>query len=209
MEVRRLANQSLDNSESALIVKTNNYQKGKKKEQLKCSLGHLGHGDDRCRVRLQTELDECKKQLDQQKKKPKQAQSAVNISEGSVHPSYYDHAFTASSALSNSVFDTGASNHMISEFSIIDNPQPIPPSCIVVAAKVSDIWATQTGLVSLGRLHLSQVLYSKELTGNLISIGRLCDAGYRVVFSQTSELVIDKNDEVIIRMTRDPLSDRL
>lgn len=63
--------------------------------------------------------------------------------------------------------------------------------------------------VNLGPLSLKNVLYSDQLTGNLVSVGRFCDDGYLAVFRKTDGYIIDKDQRVVLRMRRDPSSDRL
>lgn len=90
MEAKRLAGQSL-NEDSALITSTSKpVNKSKKKEtryqdQVKCSLGHSGHTDERCRVRLQNELDECKKLLSQHKISSESAKTAITSTTPDTH----------------------------------------------------------------------------------------------------------------------------
>lgn len=199
MEAKRISGQS--NEDSALITSAPRLMnKSKKKDQLKCSLGHLGHTDDICGVRLQNELDECKKQLSQQKITEQAKTATVPIIEDS-HPSYYDHAFfTSSTDHSDEVYNTGATSHMSPNLEIFTSSTPIKPRPIGVAAKGSSVWADRIGTVSIGRLNLDHVLYSKGLTSTLISVGQLCDSGYRAIFTRTRGYILDSSGEIITRM---------
>lgn len=214
IEAKRLIGQS-SNEDLARITSTTKPVFKKKKEtwyqdQFRCSLGHSGHTDDRCRLRIQNELDECRKLLSQHKISTESAKTAITSTTSEVYPSYYDHAFTAHIPPSNDeVYDTGATSHMSPDLSRFSSSTSIKPRLIGVAAKASTIWADRMGFVSIGQLTLNDVLYSRELTGTLVSVGRLCDAGYRAVFTKKNWYILSSTGNVIARMTRDPTSDRL
>lgn len=61
----------------------------------------------------------------------------------------------------------------------------------------------------MGTLSLRRVLYSDQLTANLISVGRLCDDGYIAVFRKTNGYLLDKHWRVVFWMKQYPSSDRL
>lgn len=183
MEAKRLTGQSSETESALISISNRQSNKNKKKEQIKCSLGHHGHTDEKCRARIQNELEECKKLLHQQKINPESAKTATS---SDAHISYYDHAFAASSrTFTPDTYDSGATSHMSPDESRFTNLTPIEPRPIGVAAQGVEIWATRAGSVSIGELKLDNVLFCKELTGTLISIGRLCDAGYRTIFTKT------------------------
>lgn len=96
--------------------------------------------------------------------------------------SYYDTAFSAMTTTLPTVMDTGASSHMFGDKAIFKSLRSSPPSQIAVASKGGDITLIYRGCVVLGSLTLKNVLYSDQLTGNLISVGRLCDDGYTAIF---------------------------
>lgn len=85
----------------------------------------------------------------------------------------------------------------------------IPPSRIGVALKDGSIWASVKGSVNLSGTTLRDVLNSPELTGNLISIGRLCDDGYTAIFQSQDGAILDQDKKVVLRLFRDPKSDQL
>lgn len=105
--------------------------------------------------------------------------------------------------------DTGASSHMFGEKGPFNSLQTTPPSGIAVASKTGSIFSRHWGCVTLGSLNLKDVLYSDQLTGNIISIGRLCDDGYTAIFRQKDGFILDKRRRVVVQRTRDPHSDRL
>lgn len=152
-------------------------------------------------------MDECKKPLQQQKLAPEYAKTATP---SDSHISYYDQAFIASSkSYTDETYDTGATSHMSAHEDQLSNFKSIEPCPIGVAAQGVEIWAKKMGSVRIGTLKLDNVLFCKELTGTLISVGRLCDAGYWTVFTSTRGFVIDRDGQIVTRMIRDPTSDRL
>lgn len=102
------------------------------------------------------------------------------------------------------MYDPGATSHMSPHESEFSDSRSITPRPIGVAAQGVDIWADRIGNVSFDNLKLKDVLYCKELTGTTISVGRLCDDGYREVFSKTRGYIIDQHDTIIAKMTQDP-----
>lgn len=109
---------------------------------------------------------------------------SVSANEPDADGSYYDTAFSAAVTKLPTVMDTGASSHMFGDKSAFTSMRLTSPSNIAVASKGGSISSRQRGCVSLGSLNLQEVLYSNELTGNLVSVGRLCDDGYTAIFRQ-------------------------
>lgn len=87
--------------------------------------------------------------------------------------------------------DTGASSHMFGEKAAFSSLHQTSPSHIEVASKGGFIVSTSRGGVKLGALSLKNILYSDQLTGNLISVGRLCNDGYLAVFQKTDGYLLD------------------
>lgn len=98
---------------------------------------------------------------------------------------------------------------MYKDFSLLDNPTNISPTQISVASEDGDIWATHQGSVDIGFVRLSNVLYSKKLTSNLISVGCLCDSGFKAIFYSHHGYIKDQSDRILVRMKRDPNRSRL
>lgn len=187
------------------------------KDTVVCSLGNQGHTDDRCMTKQWRDF---KAYQDMMKSKPSSTKitDAAQLTrdelqeidaEHDADVSYYDTAFSAVSMLLPTVLDTGASSHMFGEKAAFSSLHPTQPSYIGVASKGGSIVSRTQGCVNIGTLSLKNVLYSDQLTGNLISVGRLCDNGYIAVFRKTNGYLIDKHRRVVFRMTRDPSSDRL
>lgn len=191
----------------------------KKKDQyqdnsLKCSLGHPGHTDENCRVRRFRAFIDYEKKLRSEdsssKAKPQVAQVAQSSGEAEVHPSYWESAFSATTSSSIPTFgDTGATSHMFSDRSKISDIQSISPTRIGVASKDGAIWAKHKGKVRYGSITLTDVLFSTKLTGNLISIGRLCDDGYWAVFDKHTGTVSDSQGRIVLRMHRSARTNNL
>lgn len=132
------------------------------------------------------------------------------LDDDQVHPSYYDTAFSASTLpIHETLFDTGSTAHMFKDKSLLDCPIEISPTKISVASEDGEIWATHRGSVDIGLVRLSNVLYSKKLTSNLISVGRLCDSGFKAVFTKNDGCIKDSSGRVLIRMSRNPRHSRL
>lgn len=153
MEAKLLTGQLADSDSALAAVSKNAPPKSKKRDQVKCSLGHLGHTDEKCRIRIQTELDACKKLLAQHQKPSDAAKTATSTSSANVHPSYYDQAFMTKTVSHNvDTYDTGATSHMSPHLSQFENIKSITPCPIGVAAQDVDIWANRTGTVSIDNL---------------------------------------------------------
>lgn len=179
-------------SETALSVNRSSGGKKFKKKEISnhqttkdvsvCSLGHPGHTGENCKTRQWREFKTYQELL----KNSKTSEAAKltrddlgpPLRESEVDVSYYDTAFSAMTTSLPNVMDTGASSHMFGEKKPFNSLRPTSPSSIVVALKTGSILLRYQGCVNLGSLILSDVLYSDQLTGNLISIGRLCDDGY-------------------------------
>lgn len=223
LKIDSLRNAASIKSETALMTSKTNQVKKKKKstgkqavsDTLTCSLGHPGHDDEGCKTQRWTEFMEYDKARRNKTIKSNVTESAQLTKDLSDTPddalvSYYDEAFlTSTSSSPRDIFDTGASTHMFSDRSRMTGIIDIPPSRIGVASKGGAIWATVKGSVSIHGLHLRNVLHSPELTGNLISIGRLCDDGYVAIFRSQDGVILDKSKKVALRLVRDVRLDRL
>lgn len=128
MEAKQISGQD-SNKDSALTTSAPQHiNKSKKKDQLKCLLGHLGHTDDRCQMRLQNKPKECKTLLTQHKIAPELAKSATSPVNVKTHPSYYNHAFfTSTTDHTDEVYNTGATSHMSPDLKIFTSSTSIKP----------------------------------------------------------------------------------
>lgn len=128
IEAKRLSGQSTDADSALVTINKSAPPKNKKQEQIKCSLGHLGHTDEKCRIRIQTELDACKKLLEQHQRSSDTAKTATSTSSADIHPSYYDQAFMARLTSHDAdTYDTGATSHMSPHLSQFEDIKTIAP----------------------------------------------------------------------------------
>lgn len=155
------------------------------------------------------EYDKAKKKSQSKQAETAQLTATSSNIKDEVDVSYYDEAFSASVNPNRDIFDTGATSHMFSDRSRLTNAVRIPPSRIGVASKNGSIWASVKGLVKISGITLRDVLHSPELTGNLISVGRLCDDGHTAIFRAQEGYILDKSKRVLLRLIRDPSSDQL
>lgn len=178
------------------------------KDVVVCSLGHPGHTDEHCKTKQWREF---KAFQDSRKDKPADAAKLTRDEIQPIEPdadvSYYDTAFSATTSSLPTVMDTGASSHMYGDKKPFTSIRPTPASPIAVASKNGSILSRHKGCVALGNITLNDVLYSDQLTGNLISVGRLCDDGYTALFRRKVGYILDKHGRIVIQMTRDPYSD--
>lgn len=221
LKIDSLRSAATAKSETALLTSKNQLPKKKKKPSDKpssttvtCSLGHPGHTDEGCRTQRWDEFMEFEREKKAKALKSKGPESAQHTAastddQNGTDLSYYDEAFTTFLTPSCDIFDTGATTHMFSDSSRLSNLTNIPPSRIGVASKGGSIWSTTKGSVLMPGLTLRDVLYSSELTANLISIGRLCDDGYTALFRAQDGYILNSSKKVVLRLIRDPKSDCL
>lgn len=212
LNIEATVNSSAIKAETALSV--NRSSGGKKykkrdgptyiitKDTVICSLGHPGHTDDNSKTKQwhdpKTYQDMMKSKLSSSSGgKPGDASQLANDErvnsslEPDVDVSYYDTAFSATTTSLPTVMDTGASSHMFGDKTTFSSIHSTPTSHIGVPSKGGSSQSTSRGCVQLGALILRDVLYSNQLTGNLISIGRICDDGYLAVFRKRDGFILD------------------
>lgn len=174
---------------------------------IKCSLGHPGHTDEKCRVRRFRAFVKYEKKLKSEESsfgtQSQVAQAAQSLPTPETDPFYWESAFLASVVVSvPTLGDTGAMSHMFSEKSMLFDITAIPSTRIGVASKDGVIRANHKGMVSLGSITLKDVLFSPKLTRNLISFGRLCDDGYRASFDNSRGIILDQQGREVLRLRR-------
>lgn len=220
IEATRSFSSTQDSALSASKSQHSKKNSGKKKSpdqqktsHLKCSLGHPGHTDENCRTRKWKAFLEFEKSSKSNSANQAQtsdsAQLSQTISEADEDMSYWESAFSATTLCVPIIGDTGAPSHMFSDLSLLSNLKSCRPTRIGVASKDGEIWARHQRSVRLARLTLKNVLHSPKLTGNLISIGRLCDDGYNVSFNKNLAIISYQSDKEVLRMRRSLDTNRL
>lgn len=107
--------------------------------------------------------------------------NSTQTRETPIIPSYYDEAYSVGQLdLSLVKLDTECTSHMFGSRILLSNLRQTPPSPIHVASKTGKIYASQRGSAHMGQLRLKNVIYSSELSANLISAGMLYDEGYDI-----------------------------
>lgn len=188
---------SLENS----AMSSQNSQKPRRpkpaKEVQVCSLGHPGHPDERCYTWIRREeRDLARKYREMMKKKGETAQLAsIQAHESSsqatanlpVTPSYYDEAYAVGKQhLWLVTLDTACTSHIFGCRNFFNHLWQTSTSFIKVASKAGAISAHQKGSVIIGRLRLKVVIYSPDLSANLVSAGMLYNEGYDIKWNTRS-----------------------
>ncbi|XP_058761387.1 uncharacterized protein LOC131634779 [Vicia villosa] len=99
-------------------------------------------------------------------------------------------------------FDSGCSRHMTHVKNLLVDIKPHSSSYVTFGDGAKDEIKGIRNLECIGVPNLNNVLLVKGLTANLISIGQLCDQGYKVNFTKSECLVTDKTSEVIMKGVR-------
>jgi len=218
METMRIESSTENIAMSAQTVQNSKPPRPAKQTRI-CSLGHLGHSDERCYTRIRKEEKElAQKYKELMKTKVETAaltttktpQASTSSSITPITPSYYDEAYAVGSQdLSVVSLDTACTSHMFGSKILLHGLQSIPPSPIQVASKTGDIYAHHRGTAHLDKLRLERVIYSPELSANLVSAGMLYDAGYDIIWTANTAEVISPTGTVLLTFYRDTNNSRL
>lgn len=115
-------------------------------------------------------------------------------------PSYYEEAFFLGNSTADSVIlDTGATAHMFCKKEFLVELFDAPPSAIKVASEAGTIFAAQRGTAVVADLTFRNVLFSPDLTANLISASQLYDEGYNIVWKPSYADVISPDGSNILQ----------
>lgn len=173
----------------------------------KCSLGHIGHTDAQCRIQKSDAKD---KQIADLVARLDKLEKPSLESAKLVTDNYYDEAFiTSATSLHLITLDAGATTHMFGDTNLLQHIEQVLPSPINVAAKDQSIFADARGSIRLGGLKITHVMASKDLAANLISAGKLYDAGHDIEWGRTYANVKDQNGKTLVTFQRDPSGNRL
>ena len=107
----------------------------------------------------------------------------------------------------NFLLDSGATEHIINDLRLFTNYKKLEePLSITVAKKGETIQATHTGKIQVKTIgysgELINVLYSKSVPTNLISVRRIQEAGMCVVFKENGQVEINKGSTKLIQGKR-------
>ncbi|KAI7940030.1 hypothetical protein MJO28_013682 [Puccinia striiformis f. sp. tritici] len=96
------------------------------------------------------------------------------------------------------VLDSGATHHVSGSFHSFFSLFPInPPMKLNLASSTGSMMATHSGHLRItngdGTLTIPRVLYSPEMTGTLLSLGQLIDAGFRPQFLPNNDILLVSN----------------
>lgn len=158
LKIEATRNAPTQNSDTALAAsrtRSNHKNKqGKKKEHsentssIQCSLGHPGHTDEQCRTRRWKAFREFEKKSKSDQSTSSHAAQVSQPTHENEEVSYWEEAFSASTSTTNPIIcDTGATNHMFSDLSLISDLKHIKPVRIGVASHDGAIWAKNAGTV--------------------------------------------------------------
>lgn len=101
------------------------------------------------------------------------------------------------------VLDSGSTDHIVNDESLLTNVKILnPPKRIQIAKKDEFILATKVGSIQVNTNQskpavIEGVLFSKELPGNLLSVKKLTEKGFAVLFTSTKVEIL-KNGEIIL-----------
>jgi hypothetical protein len=80
------------------------------------------------------------------------------------------------------LFDSACCNHMTPHPTSFTTSAPLPHSSLICTADGSTMNVKNIGTISTPSLSLLEVFHVPELSFNLISVGQLCELGYKLVF---------------------------
>lgn len=92
---------------------------------------------------------------------------------------------------SNWLLDSGASNHMTYNHTVLSQSKPLTSPSVIYTADGSPASATHFGSIRTDRLSVSEVLFIPKLSMNLLSVGQLCESGLTVTFNASGCVVQD------------------
>lgn len=108
----------------------------------------------------------------------------------------------------NFIFDTGATEHLINDLQMYSTHKKLSePIKISVAKKNTAVYATHMGNISIQTNIrcsgiLQNVLFAEEVPYNLLSVRRLQEAGMTIIFANTGEVLVKKQEKIIMKGKR-------
>ena len=80
------------------------------------------------------------------------------------------------------LFDSAYCNYMTPHPTSFTTSAPLPHSSLIHTVDGSTMYVKNIGIISTPSLSLPKVFHMPELSFNLISVGQLCELGYRLIF---------------------------
>lgn len=97
------------------------------------------------------------------------------------------------------VFDSAATSHITPNKRLLDKIRSVPEVSLTTAIKGSHTSIRERGVIALNKnWRLSEVAYIPNGAANLISEGRLCDAGY-TIYKDKLKINVMKDEQIILR----------
>lgn len=176
-EAARRRNAPPTPANTALVVNT---RPPSSKPRVKCDYcKRAGHSSDKC----------YKKAFDD-RERTTQASASVAITD-------VEHmmAATTEPSLMNWLLDSGCSQHMVNDASLLSDTRSIPPKTVLVGNKATlpcTMAGTLLATTHLGKIQFRDVLYVPGLSHNLLSVYVLNTAGYSLTFEDHKVLIVNK-----------------
>lgn len=97
------------------------------------------------------------------------------------------------------LFDSGSTSHVVNDNKLLYDSYIVPETNISTAIRGKNATITKRGRVLLNdRWELSNVAYVHNASTNLISEGRLADAGYTILKTKDFIKIIDRNQKAVL-----------
>jgi hypothetical protein len=98
------------------------------------------------------------------------------------------------------IFDSAATSHMVNELSLLSDTRTVPSVIVSSAIRGHTTSITTRGTLMLNeQWKLTEVAYVKNGSANLISEGRLCDAGFTVTKDKESIRILTSTGKVVLQ----------
>ncbi|KNZ46390.1 uncharacterized protein VP01_730g6 [Puccinia sorghi] len=112
-------------------------------------------------------------------------------------------AIRVAAADATGIVDTGATNHVSGDLSLLSNLRPLRQNILLKLASLNGtVAATHAGSIRISSTHsttqLDNVLYCPDIRGTLISLGQLLDDGFKVMFDNGAMLITDDDSGAVL-----------
>lgn len=90
------------------------------------------------------------------------------------------------------IFDSAATSHMVNDLSLLSDTRKVPAISVATAIRGQTTSITTRGTLLLNdQWKLTEVAYVKNGTANLISEGRICEAGFSITKDKNTILIVN------------------